>query len=375
MFTLVVTLVLVVVVGAVLVDLLYGPEQPATPGALSDGAQWEPWPSLYRSLRVRLAGMVTRARWGLPAAGRRVGRSTRRLVTATVAHVTELGRVTRRSLTTRRQARAARHAAHARHQAHIEHVEALMQVPNAPPPSPEATPPPPTPAEPVEDPSADGLPPWLAPGWNSPPTVKPVDAGSPVDAALDAPAAASAPAAPVPAPTVDQPEPEPEPSVPEPEPVPVPVPTAATTTWDPGSPPPAPPPLRRSMLPGLVTPPGGVSAARPPAPMLDYGAGEVITGEHPIPVRPHRGPAAHRGPGRDRARPDRPDTPARDRAHRRPRAQGHAPEGAIVPLQMSLPSRLRALAVLSLVSIVVGVLAAAALVTVIVIVTRALAHV
>lgn len=128
------------------------------------------------------------------------------------------------------------------------------------------------------------------------------------------------------------------------------------------------------MLPGLDTPPGGVSEARPSAPLLDYGAGEVITGEHPIPVRGRRGPSNPRRPARA-TRPRRSSEPRAERTHRRPRAQGRAAEGTIVPLQMPFRARLRALAVLSLVSVVGGVMAAGVLVIGIVLVVRALANV
>jgi outer membrane biosynthesis protein TonB len=357
-FTLVVTVVLVIVVGAVMADLLYGPEQPATPGTASHGDQWEPWRSWYRSLREWLARVLHDGRRTVPAVGRQAGRSTRRLVTAAVVHPTDVARTTGRSVRHRLQARAERHAAHARHLAHVEHLDVegdQMHVP----PAPEA--PAPEPREPQPEPVVADLA-AAEPAGMEPFTTEPL---------LDEPVPAFAPSAPAP--------PSP-PQVTTPTPAPTPTPVASTAPPPPPSPataappPAAPPPLQRSMLPGLTTPPGGVSAARPPAPMLDYGAGEVITGEHPIPVQGRRGPG-RRGsaPGRRRRPAGRGDEPAPRRSATR--AGRRAPDGAIVPLQIPWRERLRALAILGLVCIVGGVVAASGLVILVLMITRALANV
>jgi hypothetical protein len=241
-----------------------------------------------------------------------------------------------------------------------------MPVPHAPPPEP--VPPPPPTVEPVLPPdpplgptpvgtAAPGSLPADLPEPDpllAPPAIPTPSVLDPA-AALTPPPSPAAPPSAAPAWPPDPPDPAAPPPAPTPPPVPIEVPPA---------------PVRRSMLPGLDTPPDGVSANRK-APLLDYGAGEVTTGEVPIPVRHRGGPTTRRAPGRHSRR--RAAT-APGRAPRRTRAQGRAPEGAIVPLQVPLRSRMRALAVLSLVCIVGGVVAAGALVTVIVVATKALAN-
>jgi len=53
-FTLVLTVVLGLCVGAVVADVLFGPEQPATSSSTSNGDQWDPWRRWWRQGREAL---------------------------------------------------------------------------------------------------------------------------------------------------------------------------------------------------------------------------------------------------------------------------------------------------------------------------------
>lgn len=139
MFKLLLTVFLGVCVGAVVADLLFGPDQPATPDSGSQGQQWEPWRSWYASARRQsrraLAAITT---WSVSAAQAidRRARQAARWVVATLQLVPD----TLRSMRARRQATAERNAAHARHVAHLETV-APPRRPLPPPVAPTAAPP------------------------------------------------------------------------------------------------------------------------------------------------------------------------------------------------------------------------------------------
>ena len=141
-FKLLLTVFLGVCVGAVVADLLFGPDQPATQTSESQGQHWEPWRSWYLSARRQsrriLAAIVA---WAVTTA-QAVDRGARRLGRSAVAMV-QLVPDSLRSMQTRRQAVAERNAAHARHVAHLEAVTPqhdLLPPPVAPPLHPSALP-------------------------------------------------------------------------------------------------------------------------------------------------------------------------------------------------------------------------------------------
>src|SRR5687767_14121459 len=57
-FTLVLTVVLGLCVGAVVADVLFGPEQPATSSSASNGDRWDPWRTWLRQGRQGLEALA-----------------------------------------------------------------------------------------------------------------------------------------------------------------------------------------------------------------------------------------------------------------------------------------------------------------------------
>jgi hypothetical protein len=197
-FKLLLTVFLGVCVGAVVADLLFGPDQPATPSADSTGQQWEPWRSWYRSARDHsrrvLAAVVA---WTIGTA-EAVDRGARRLARST-ADTVRLVPDTLRSIRARRAAVAERTAAHARHVAHREAVTPRQDPlppavgPSSASPSVAVPPvgPPPVASSSVSPPVASpplapALDPLLGPGRrrNGPPMSAPDRIGPPVPASM-----------------------------------------------------------------------------------------------------------------------------------------------------------------------------------------------
>jgi hypothetical protein len=168
-FKLLLTVFLGICVGAVVADLLFGPDQPATPNPDSQGQHWEPWRSWYLAARDQsrraLAAVLT---WVIGAA-QAVDRGARRLATSTVAAV-RLVPDTVRSMGARRRAMAERTAAHARHVAHLEAVT------------------------PRHDPLPPPVAPPMHPGWG-PPMDQPARSDNGADVGAEAEAAIAAAAA------------------------------------------------------------------------------------------------------------------------------------------------------------------------------------
>jgi hypothetical protein len=134
-FKLLLTVFLGVCVGAVVADLLFGPDQPATQTPESQGQHWEPWRSWYLSARRQSRRILAAVVAWTVATAQAVDRGTRRLGRSAVAMV-QLVPDSLRSMQTRRQAVAERNAAHARHVAHLEAVTPqhdLLPPPVAPP--------------------------------------------------------------------------------------------------------------------------------------------------------------------------------------------------------------------------------------------------
>jgi hypothetical protein len=137
-FKLLLTVFLGVCVGAVVADLLFGPDQPATPSSDSQGQHWEPWRSWYAAVRRGARRVLAAVVGWLVAAGEALERGARRFG-SWVAESVQLVRDTATSVRARRSATAERNAAHARHVAHLERV-APRHDPLPPPVAPPASP-------------------------------------------------------------------------------------------------------------------------------------------------------------------------------------------------------------------------------------------
>jgi hypothetical protein len=180
-FKLLLTVFLGLCIGAVVADLLFGPDQPATPSSDSLGQQWEPWRSWYRTLRRRGLRAVAATRAWLIVAGHRVADGTRgaaRWTRQAAGATARLVPDTWQAASARRAAMAQRTAAHARHIAHLEAATDRLD-PLPPPVAPPLRPAPIRLAEPFDAPAVPppaGLasvtavpgPPPDAGGWDAP---------------------------------------------------------------------------------------------------------------------------------------------------------------------------------------------------------------
>jgi hypothetical protein len=117
-FTLLLTVILGVCIGAVAADLLFGPEQPATPIASSNGERWDPWRRWLRAARRLTHRTAQRVGSGMTLAARAVQTALAALVDVVWRRPRQAGRQALADLGAHRQARRQRHAAHARHVAH-----------------------------------------------------------------------------------------------------------------------------------------------------------------------------------------------------------------------------------------------------------------
>jgi hypothetical protein len=177
-FTLLLTVILGVCIGAVAADLLFGPEQPATPIASSNGERWDPWRRWLQATRRLTRQRVGR---GMALAARAVRSTLAALVDLLGRRPLQASRQALADLGAHRQARRQRHAAHARHVAHRTHLvppraAALRWADEDAPTLPEASGPPAGWPEPAAHPPAESdngygtatLPAWQGNGAAAP---------------------------------------------------------------------------------------------------------------------------------------------------------------------------------------------------------------
>jgi hypothetical protein len=117
-FTVLLTVILGVCIGAVAADLLFGPEQPATPDASSNGERWDPWRRWLGNVRHAICRVAGRAGHVIVAGARALKTAAARLLDLSLVQPARAAHQARADLRSHRQARRQRKAAHARHMAH-----------------------------------------------------------------------------------------------------------------------------------------------------------------------------------------------------------------------------------------------------------------